>query len=196
VVKPEQLNDDELLTLLSKDDEAALEVIFKRYYAFVCKAVFNLLNDAETAEDIAQEVFLEIWKRRKSLAISTSFRAYLRRSAVNRTLNHIRDNKKMQEGELSDYAYQLKAPDEPGMESEEFRKMIQQAVAQLPERCRQVFVLSREDEMSYKEIAQNLDISVKTVENQIVKALRLLREYLGPFIDRALLIAIMWIINL
>ncbi len=187
-----ELDDYDLLRQLSEDDEAAMEVLFKRHYALVSYSIYNLVKDPRTTEDIAQEVFMEIWKRRGSLVINTSLKAYLRRSAVNKTLNYLRDKKNWKNEELSEI--QLNISTEPGktLETTELEQIVGQAIEQLPERCQLIFKLSRVEEKSYQEIADELNISVKTVENQIVKALRLLRDALRPYMDSGLLLLLWW----
>lgn len=170
-----------------------MEALFKKYYAFVSIAVLRLIADPETAEDIAQEVFMEIWKRRNALDIQISLKAYLRKTAVNKTLNYIRHQKNYKSEELSDQQFELHAPENTMVETNELQSLIEQAVEQLPERCKLVFKLSRLEEMSYQEIADKLDISVKTVENQIVKALKQLRETLRPFLNGGLLSLVWWL---
>ncbi|MFZ2899704.1 MAG: RNA polymerase sigma-70 factor [Saprospiraceae bacterium] len=187
-----ELDDYDLLRRLSDDDEAAMEVLFKRHYSLVSYSIYNLVKDPRTTEDLAQEVFMEIWKRRDSLVINTSLKAYLRRSAVNKTLNYLRDKKNWKNEELSEI--QLNLSSEPGktLEATELEKIIGQAIEQLPERCQLIFKLSRVEEKSYQEIADELNISVKTVENQIVKALRMLRDALRPYMDSGLLLLLWW----
>lgn len=169
-----------------------MEVLFKRHYYLVSYSIYNLVKDPRTTEDLAQEVFMEIWKRRDSLVINTSLKAYLRRSAVNKTLNYLRDKKNWKNEELSEI--QLNLSSEPGktLEATELEKIIGQAIEQLPERCQLIFKLSRVEEKSYQEIADELNISVKTVENQIVKALRMLRDALRPYMDSGLLLLLWW----
>jgi RNA polymerase sigma-70 factor (ECF subfamily) len=192
VANTHELDDYDLLRRLSDDDEAAMEVLFKRHYSLVSYAIYNLVKDPQTTEDLAQEVFMEIWKRRDSLVINTSLKAYLRRSAVNKTLNYLRDKKNWRNEELSEIQFNLSA--EPGktLETTELEKIVGQAIEQLPERCQLIFKLSRVEEKSYQEIADKLGISVKTVENQIVKALRMLRDALRPYMDSGLLLLLWW----
>lgn len=186
--------DQEWLNLLRTDSEKALEVLFSTYYAYVCKAVYKILPDPTIAEDIAQEVFMEVWRRRASFTINQSLKAYLRRAAVNRSLNYIRDNKIKFEEEDKAENVQVQQPlAQVRIEADELQQLIDESIDQLPERCRLVFVLSRFEDMTYKEIGDQLGISVKTVENQISKALAMLRKNLGPYLEKGLLMLIYWL---
>jgi RNA polymerase sigma-70 factor (ECF subfamily) len=159
----------------------SVEQLFRQHYAFVCTVVHHYVRDRSRTEDIAQEIFAELWVKRDQLLIHTSARAYLRRMAVTRALNHIRNSKKHTWEDLdttSEFEAGL-----PGQEAEIIQKMeeaelktrLDAAIEDLPEKCRMVFLLNRQEEMSYAEVAEHLGISVKTVENQIGKALKLLR---------------------
>jgi RNA polymerase sigma-70 factor (ECF subfamily) len=163
----------------------SIEHLFKAYYNMVCSTIFRLLKDKVKTEDVAQDLFAELWQKRDQLHIHTSEAAYLRRMAVSRALNYIRDSKKHNWDTLDD-------PDSPfvgpvvmpdvvtSMDEAELRQRLDVAIQQLPEKCRIVFLLSRTEELSYAEIASQLGISVKTVENQIGKALKLLRLAIVP----------------
>ncbi|MBR9921947.1 MAG: RNA polymerase sigma-70 factor [Bacteroidetes bacterium] len=184
---PNKATDQELMRALAKGQEEAMEVIFRKYYTGICQAAYRILPDPAVAEDLAQDVLLELWRRRDELHISGSISAYLRRAVVNRALNYIRDQRlKLKEGEdaINDSGEDAKAV--ALLESKDLEKQIDQAIENLPDRCRLVFVLSRFEELTYAEIAEKLDISVKTVENQISKALKLLRKALAPYTDKNL----------
>lgn len=169
------------MELLRKDPDRGIEAIFRQYYAYVCQAVYRILADESLVEDLSQEVFLELWRRRSTLEVKTSLRAYLRRAAANRSLNYLRDQKvTFDESSEELPLVSREAGAAQHLEAKDLEQLIDQAIDQLPERCRLVFVLSRFHEMSYRQIAEELDISVKTVENQISKALKYLREALGP----------------
>ncbi len=179
------------MQMLALEGDAAMEILFRRHYSEVCRAVYRIIPQTETAEDIAQEVFLELWKKRSQLTISISLKSYLRRAAVNRALNHLRDQKM----KWSDDAELPAIPDSgPGipeqLEIAELQRMVDQYINQLPEKCRLVFVLSRFESLSHAEIAAQLGISHKTVENQMTKALRFLRNALGPYIGLIIFIFI------
>lgn len=182
--------EETVLAALSKGEEWALDNLFRAHYTYLCQAVFRVLGDRNLAEDLVQEVFYEVWRKRATLTINQSLRAYLKRAAVNRTLNYIRDQRLIVDDE-SAMPFDL-ASDQVGavaqLEAEELQTQIEAAISDLPERCRLIFGLSRFEEMSNKEIAAQLAISVKTVENQMTKALRLLREKLTPYMMMVLLV--------
>ncbi|MEO6132591.1 MAG: RNA polymerase sigma-70 factor [Saprospiraceae bacterium] len=161
------------------------EQLFKKNYGFVCSVIFKYVGDKSKAEDIAQEIFTELWLKREQVTIHTSLSAYLRRMAVSRSLNYLRDTKKYNWEDIDSLTESI--PDATNqqpkaiqqLEEEELKEMMEKAIEKLPDKCRVVFLLSRHDELSYAEIAQNLNISIKTVENQIGKALKYLRMALA-----------------
>jgi RNA polymerase sigma-70 factor (ECF subfamily) len=180
--------DKELVERLRDDDEEAIAQIFSKYYAYMCRSAYRILADENLAEDLAQEVFYELWKRRRELSVSTSLKAYLRRATVNKSLNYIRDHRKVrfeEEGRIDEQT--SPPPASQRVETAELQDLIDKAIDELPDRCRIIFILSRFEDMTYNEIAGLLGISAKTVENQISKALRLLRQMLGPYLIRGLL---------
>lgn len=152
-----------------------MDILFKTHYEALCRTAFRILADRAAAEDIVQEVFLEVWRSRARLQLAGSFGAYLHKATVNRSLNYLRDRKMIvTDAEESD-------GDLPAaiaffdFETLELQEAIERAIDALPVRCRQVFMLNRFEEMSAKEIAETLGISIKTVENQMTKALKMLR---------------------
>lgn len=179
-----EYTDQELKALFQKDAEQAIELLFRLYYQKVCQAVYKIIPKEQTTEDLAQEVFYELWRKKDHLQIHTSYAAYLRRAAVNKALNHLRDQKIKLDDSAVLGQLKIHAPlSDEKLEASELQSVIDLAIDGLPERCRLVFVLSRFEHMSYKEIAEQLDISPKTVENQISKALKLLRQILGPYLS-------------
>ena len=160
----------------------AIDQLFREHYRFLCLAVYRIIPDRDTAEDLVQDVFVELWRKHRQLTVQQSMRAYLKRSAVNKALNYIRDRKIHLVDTPLNPIPALQPPVVQQLAAEELQQYIDAAIDRLPERCRLVFVLSRFEEMSYKEISDKLGISVKTVENQVSKALRLLRDQLGPYL--------------
>lgn len=187
------MTDQELLDQLRANREEAIEAIFRRYYTKVCQAVIRVIKHPETTEDIAQEVFYELWKKREQLEISTSLGAYLRRAAVNRSLNYLRDQR-MQFEEVEEPMLEERqtATASDQLELSELEALIREKIEALPDRCRIIFRLSRFEELSYKEIAHQLDISEKTVEHQISKALKYLRTQLAPFVGKGLICLVLY----
>lgn len=175
--------DEKILQLLGKNSEQALELMFRQYYSLLCIAIAKILPDTHVAEDLAQDVFLDVWKKKDTLHINISLKAYLHRAAINKTLNYIRDKKIRWDDED-----QLPALESPAvsisekLEGEDLKNVIDRAIDRLPERCRLVFSLSRFEEMTYQEIAGHLGISVKTVENQMTKALKMLKADIETYL--------------
>ncbi|MEM7549009.1 MAG: RNA polymerase sigma-70 factor [Bacteroidota bacterium] len=178
--------DEQLIDLLKTDNQEAIEILFKQYYKQLCIVVYRMLGDRDLSEDLVQEVFLTIWKNRQKIDINISIRAYLKRATVNRTLNYIRDNKKRYASPLDDSPIKdWESGEYDGHEELEYSELkgeIEKGIESLPPRCRMVFVLSRYEQLSHKEIAQQLDISEKTVENQIGKALKIMRSVLSRYL--------------
>ena len=180
-----EYSDEQILALLSKDAETAIELIFRQHYRFLCKRIHRVIPDAQIAEDLAQEVFYELWKKRGAIKIKTSLKAYLLRAARNKALNYIRDQKiDFRNAPPKEHLASHNHSAIQQLAATELQSEIDRAIDSLPERCRLVFVLSRFEEMSYQQIADQLEISIKTVENQISKALKTLRAALAPLLKK------------
>ncbi len=181
--------DQKLLAMLQEDSEQAIDLIFRKYYGYLCRSVYRILPDQRLVEDMAQEVFYELWRKRDRLHINTSLQAYLKRSAINKALNYLRDTKvKFEDEERAPVQKSQSSNAQEQMETAELKALIHSAIEDLPERCRIIFSLSRYENMSYQEIAEQLNISPKTVENQISRALRQLRQAIRPYINRSILL--------
>jgi RNA polymerase sigma-70 factor (ECF subfamily) len=145
----------------------------------------SVVRERAPAEEIAQEVMLELWRRRESLEVEQSFGAYLMRSTRNRALNYVR-HQRIVERELASAT--LEPRESPGTDAEilgvELETVVREAIADLPERCREVFELSRVQGMRYVDIASVLQISVKTVEKRMGQALSELRDRLEPWLGK------------
>ena len=186
-------NDREFFDLLPTDAEKAFEWLFRRYFSELCQVVYRVAHDEHLAQDLVQEVLYELWSKRDKLTISISLRAYLKRAVLNRTLNHLRDNRKWSSEErMPEIAVEESDPVDL-LRSEELQEMIDAAIDELPEKCRMVFVLSRYEELSYRDIATELGIAEKTVENQVSKALKYLRQRLLPYLKSGLLLFTFWL---
>lgn len=174
---PEKHPDDtDLINRIKQDDQTAFRAIFDRYYKLLLAVAINFLKDINAAKDIVQEVFFQVWKKRQTININTSVEAYLKRAVINRSLNLIKYQKRL----TGDENLAVKANDSPSaleeLQAEELQDALQKALDGLPERCRLIFVMRRMEGLSHKEIAEKLEISPKTIENQMTKALKVLKE--------------------
>ena len=177
------MDERELLDRLRRGDDAAYEAIFRQWYAPLVATTSALLRDRGPAEEIVQDVMLELWRRRETLTLEQSLRAYLFQASRNRALNHLRRLRVETRGEPT-IAATMPTPEQADAEvrESELRAAIESAIAGLPDRCREVFELSRIHGLKYAEIATTLGISVKTVEAQMGKALRVMREKLAAWL--------------
>jgi len=168
---------------LRAGDEGAFDTLFRTHYPHLVRMAESVVREHSLAEEIAQEVMLELWRRRESLQVEQSFRAYLIRSTRNRALNHVRHQQIVaREAAIS----ALDSPHSPSGEDEmlgvELEAAIREAIEGLPEKVREVFRLSREQNLKYAEIAGVLDVSVKTVEKRMGQALAELRQRLAAWL--------------
>jgi len=174
---------DDLLVRLRAGDHEAFETIFRTHYPQLVSLAESMLRQRATAEEVVQDVLLELWRRRESLVVEESLRAYLFRATRNRVLNEIRHDKVIERS--MPYVTVEGSTPPPALSTiveREIDAAVRDAVSGLPERCREVFELSRGQGLRYAEIAVALGISVKTVEAQMGKALRILREKLAPWL--------------
>jgi RNA polymerase sigma-70 factor (ECF subfamily) len=172
-----------LFARLAAGDDAAFDTIFRTWYAPLVRVATYMLHDSGVAEEVVQDVFLEVWRRRETLAFEQEPRRYLMRATRNRALNHVRHEAVAARAAARDVSEEAHAATAPSLvDAAELEAAIAQAVATLPDRCRAVFELSRRHHMSYAQIADALDIAPKTVENQMGKALRMLRVALAAWL--------------
>ncbi len=180
------VSDADLLARLRDGDHAAFEAIFRQWYEPVVRAANRVLHDPGVAEELSQDVFLELWRRRDTLAPDSSVAGYLMQAVRNRALNHLRHLQVQRKSAvyveaLSEPAEQADADTQAG----ELQDAIRDAIAALPPRTREVFLMSRERNLRYSEIADALGVSVKAVEANMSRALRQLRDKLSPFLPSA-----------
>lgn len=179
-----ELADIDRFKALKEGDETAFEMIFKTYYEPLCNYAFTFILDRDEAEEIVQATFLNVWEKRGTIAIETSLKAYLYRAIRNSCLNVIKHTniKRKHAAEtvfVSDKSHEAVSQ---SVISSELDQKIGDALMVLPEQCRLVFRMSRFEDLKYAEIAEQLNISIKTVENQIGKALKIMREELKEYL--------------
>lgn len=180
------MSEPDLLERLRAGSEPAYDTIFRTYYSPLVGLAQAMLGDQAEAEEVVQDVMLELWRRRRDLVIDSSLRAYLFRATRNRALNKIRHDQVVRAGEATASAdLPLPPRADQNLTQSEIDAALLRAVNTLPARCREVFELSRVHGLRYAEIARVMDISVKTVDAQMGKALRLLREQLAAWLPQS-----------
>ena len=173
----------------------AFDQLFRLYYAHLCNFAFQFLKEKEASEEIVQEVFYKLWEKHTELNIHSSFKSYLFQTVRNRCLNQIKhlatkekykiynqEQISIQENTVSDFAV-----------ANELAQKIQESITSLPTERQRIFKMSRDEGLKYREIAEKLNISIKTVEAQIGKALKFLRTELADYLPAVLILFICFI---
>ena len=173
---------DDLLARLRDGDAAAFDAVFRAWYAPLVRLADAMLHDRGAAEEVVQDVMLELWRRREELALTGPLRAYLHQSTRNRALNHLRHGRIVRQSEPYVRPPTAAPRADARVSSRELQAVVAEAMAELSPPQREVFEMSRRDGLTYPEIASVLDISVKTVEARMGRALRHLRERLAPWL--------------
>jgi len=169
------MTDEEIIQLLHQSDENAFSLLYKQHWQFLFTAAYNALRQREDAMDICQSIFLWIWENRCQLRIETNLRAYLYTAVKYKIANLIRKGK-VSEILLEDILSKDISQNEVNLlEVQELQLFIARLIGELPDKCREVFLLSREEHLSHKEISSRLGISERTVDDHISRALKKLR---------------------
>lgn len=173
--------EQELLFQLKKGDEHAFRELYNLYWEKLFIAAYNLLKNKELCEDLLQEIFISLWNKRQTLVIKTTLQNYLYACITYKVYDYFRGNSVLLKTELLEkFDKRIHASNpETLLMHQELIAQIQIAIEALPEKSKAVFKLSREDQLTYNEIAEKLNISTKTVEAHISKSLKLLRISLG-----------------
>lgn len=173
-----ELPEEDIISAIREGNTVAFQHVFDSCYESLCGYAFTVLRDSAEAEDIVQSVFMKLWEKRDSLEIRQSVRSYLFKAVYNQCLNHIehRGVKTRYQAYSQMDAVQASTDAEPF--PDDLDQRIRTAVDHLPPQCRKIFVMSRYDGLRYPEISSRLNLSVNTIQNQICKALRILREEL------------------
>ena len=172
-----RLKEQYILRKIRKGDLAAFEDLFHTNYPGMCSYSESLVKREDVAEEIVQDVFLNIWKNRENLRIVTSLHNYLYRSVFNNSMMYLRKSQKESRLDMR-WAEETQQGEDPGeeMNARELNALIIYTLEGLPERTREIFSMSRFEGLKYEEIAGKLSISVKTVEANMGKALKALRD--------------------
>lgn len=174
-----------LLHTLSAGDEQVFEQVFKAHFKSLHAYAFTMLNNEAVAEEMVQQVFYRLWEKREQVDVHTSLKAYLYRAIHNESMNYLKHHAIKTKHQTYAMQQQQNSHEHSAGErlaGKELEQQIRRALNDLPEQCRTIFQLSRYQELKYREIADQLNISVKTVEAQMGKALRILRLRLADFL--------------
>jgi len=167
---------------LKAGNEAAYEILFREYYSRLSYFAHKYVEDMDVAEGLVQDVFFTIWEKRETLEIKQSVKAYLFGAVRNKCLNHIKHLQVRQEYQTAVKHQNNNSELTEEIADTELEERIHRAIDQLPVERQKVFKLSRFEGLKYVEIADQLSISVKTVENQMGKALKFMREQLADYL--------------
>jgi RNA polymerase sigma-70 factor, ECF subfamily len=176
-----KFSNEDFSCLLTNNGEVLLRYLFDKYYDELCRLSFRYTGRSDVAEDMVQEVFINIWNKRHSLNYQGKIKPYLIRSVINSSLNHIKSKheKHIFEDDKILAIFDANPGYHEDLNTKELEKLLETAIGKLPDKCREIFVLSRLSELSHKEIAEELDISTKTIEAQITIALKKIRQFLS-----------------
>ncbi len=186
-------NNDELFIVrkMMEGDRESFKYFFDKYYTHLCNFVLLYVKDPVLAEEVVQDIFVYFWESKHKLNINTSVQSYLFSASKFKSLNLIRDQRSHAKAieNMRGTAQGSDSLDESTFDNpEELEQILLDSIAQLPERCRMVFMLSKNEKLSNNEIANQLGISVKTVENQMTIALKKLRQTLMPYREKLFLL--------
>ena len=174
---PEVTDEELLIRVRDNNDYEAYTMLFHRHYCYLCEQSFALLRCEQKSEEIVSDLFYKIWVNRSKLNVVSKVKYYLRRSARNRCIDHLR--KTRHETHFSDLSIADRRSDYPDPESytigRECQERVQAAIERLPPKSKKVFLMSREEGKKYREIAEELDLSIKTIETHMRRALIFLR---------------------
>lgn len=175
-----KLDDTQIKKQLKKGRKSVLQYLFDTYYDDLCKYAIKIVSKGEVAEEIVQDVFIYLWEKRKTIEIESSVKYYILRAVKNKCINFLKSKYARQtfDDAIDEGVNLSNCNTYDEMNYKELSAIANDAIESLPERCALVFKLSRNAELSYKEIAEKLEISIKTVENQMTTALKRIREYL------------------
>lgn len=192
-------SDQSRIFQLQRGDLCALEYFMDRYHNRLLAYARTLTPDKALAEDLVQEVFIALWRRKSSLIITRSLEAYLFQSVKHRFLNTLKKKKNMQElhQKFAEHLNQIQNENDE-TQVQHYLKIVEQEIRALPPRCQKIFILNKKEGLTHTEIADYLHISTKAVEAQITKAYKQLRKRLqdNGLMDNNLILLLLWQVKL
>lgn len=168
---------------LNRGDGKAFEAMYRYYYPRLGKFLIRYVHSKKVAEDLIHNLFYSIWKNREKLEPKGTLRAYLYTAIQNQAFKHLKKQKIRNHSDISNHMYlkENQPSQVENIEYQEFKDAVQNVISQLPEKRRQIFLMHREDNLTYKEIAEVLEISIYTVETQMSRSLKFLNEKLARY---------------
>jgi RNA polymerase sigma-70 factor, ECF subfamily len=175
----------EILERIRNGDKEAFETIFRAYYQSLCIFSLRYLKRTDLAEEIVQDIFVTIWDKRSNLQFETSLKSYLYRAVHNNSLKFLQHQKVVDKHAQYLIAQKEQYYYEPlnNLQIAEVTKLLENAFKSMPQKTREIFTLSRDEGLKYAEIAEKMEISVKTVEAHMGNALKILRENLNEYLN-------------
>lgn len=173
---------------LKEGDRVVFEQLFREFYPLLCIYARRYTVSKDMAEEVVQDFFCKLWDKHEEIQVNTAIFSYLRKSVINHCINHTR--KLENDRKMIDYGDNMEEVfGSADFESnDELTQMVDRALLELPEKRREIFELSRFEGLKYHEIAERLDLSIKTVETQMARSLEFMRKYLKEFITVIILI--------
>jgi RNA polymerase sigma-70 factor (ECF subfamily) len=185
------IDEKNIVKLLNLADENTFETVFKEFFPGLCQYAYQIVKSQAIAEEIVEDLFLYLWENAGNNNINTSLRPYLYKSVYNRCLKYLRHIKVEQKyAEKTNYIlkdeelYATYSQDYPlaNIIAKELDIEIKKAISNLPDQCREIFLLQRENELTYTEVAEKLNISINTVKTQMTRALCKIRDSLKDYL--------------
>lgn len=165
--------------ILEKDDQVAFRLLFLNYYNPLCLYSFRYLQNMNLSQEAVSEVFVKLWIKRKDIKIKKSFQSFLYTSVRNQSIDILRKTSKTRN--FVPYDLNMKASNyspEEELQYKELLESIEKGIDRLPAQCKKIFLLSRNEQFSYQEIADKLEISLKTVKTQMYRAIKKLKSFI------------------
>ncbi|MEX2380654.1 MAG: RNA polymerase sigma-70 factor [Vicingaceae bacterium] len=177
------IDNQKLAKQIKQGDIRAYELLFKAYYQALCNFAYTFTEDLSVSEDIVQEIFVKLWEKRSELNIKDSIKSYLFQSTKNACFNHLKHQKVHRKFEVYSKKNDPFSQDtSEEVNAKQLAALVDTAIEALPEKRKKVFHLSRQEGLKYKEIADKLGVSIKTVETQMGLALKFLRRELKDYL--------------
>lgn len=188
-----QVSETDIVQQIKAGDIRSFEQLFHAYCEELVRYATTILKDADEAQDVVQHLFVTLWTKRDTLQVNSSLKSYLYRSVYNSSLNRIKQVSTQQKHEeyLGYVAHSYGSAASAVLESKEVQSAIDNAIAALPDQCRLIFTMSRFEGKKYRQIADELQLSVKTIENQMGKALKHMREQLQTYLPSLIIFLVL-----